>query len=127
MATYYAYLLDETGHVASRIDLECADDEAAKERAQYLPHENGAELWLLDRLIAVLGPTVQAQHPMDVADKLEKLLTDAEDCALLSKLTADPAKRERFARLAKRFRQMARKLDTAIKASADPDDPIAPG
>ncbi|WP_245471257.1 hypothetical protein [Bradyrhizobium genosp. SA-3] len=127
MATYRAYLLDKTGHVASRIDLECADDEAAKERAQCLPHEHGVELWLLDRLIAVFGPTAQAEHPMDAADKLEKLLTDAEDCTLLSKLAADPAKRERFARLAKRFRQMARKLDAAVKANPDPDDSIAPG
>ncbi|MBB4377305.1 hypothetical protein [Bradyrhizobium sp. SBR1B] len=121
MATYRAYLLEETGHVASRIDLECADDEAAKERVPWLPHEHGAELWALDRLIAVFGPTAQRKQPIDPTEKLEKLLADAEDCTLISKLAADPAKRERFARLAKRFRRMARTLDTAIKANADPN------
>jgi hypothetical protein len=63
----------------------------------------------------------------DATKKLERLLTDAEDCALLSKLAADPAKRERFARLSTRFREMAKKLETAIEIRADPEDPINPG
>ena len=63
----------------------------------------------------------------DATEKLEKLLTDAEDCTLISKLAADPAKRKRFGRLSARFQEMAKKLETAIKAKADPEEPIAPG
>lgn len=61
MATHRAYLLDETGHVTNRLDLECPDDETARERAKSLLNENGLELWLLDRRIAVFKP--RAQQP----------------------------------------------------------------
>jgi hypothetical protein len=57
MATYRVYLLDETGHVTNRLDLESPDDETARERAKSLLNENGLELWLLDRHIAVFKPT----------------------------------------------------------------------
>ncbi|MGY3610804.1 MULTISPECIES: hypothetical protein [unclassified Bradyrhizobium] len=60
MATYRAYLLDETGHVANRLDLECPDDGTARERAKSLLHENGLELWLRDRRIAVFKPNGRA-------------------------------------------------------------------
>ncbi|MEZ2143232.1 hypothetical protein AAE026_13115 [Bradyrhizobium sp. DN5] len=117
--------MDETGHIANRIDLDCPDDEAAKERAKSLPRENGLELWLFDRCIAVFKADCHDQQ-QDAADKLEKLLKDAEDCTLLSKLAADPAKRERFAKLSARFREMAEKLEAA-RAKADTEEPIAPG
>jgi|GEM_PF-895648 len=122
MATYRAYFLDETGHIANRIDLECPDDETAKERAKSLPREHGLELWLFDRCIAVFKPD---GHDPQRDAKLEKLLKDAEDCTLLSKLAADPAKRERFAKLSARFREMAEKLEAAIKAKAE--EPTYPG
>ena len=63
MATYRAYFLDETGHVANRLDLECPDDQAAKERAKYLLNDNGVELWLFDRCIAVFKPPGRGQQP----------------------------------------------------------------
>jgi hypothetical protein len=61
----------------------------------------------------------------DATEKFERLLTDAEDCTLISKLAADPTKRERFAKLSARFRKMAKKLEVATEAEADPEAPLA--
>lgn len=43
----------------------------------------------------------------DLRARLEKLLTDAEDCALIGKLATDPGKRDLFNRLAADLRRMA--------------------
>ena len=43
----------------------------------------------------------------DLEARLEKLLTDAEDCALIAKLAADVEKRDLFYRLATDLRRMA--------------------
>ena len=53
MLHYRAYLLDERRHVISAANLYCADEEAAKERAQQLVDTNDVELWQLDRRIAI--------------------------------------------------------------------------
>ena len=53
MLHYRAYLLDEHRHVISAAKLYCADEQAAKERAQQLVDANDVELWQLDRRIAV--------------------------------------------------------------------------
>ena len=53
MLHYRAYLLDEHRHVISAANLYCADEQAAKERAQQLVDANDVELWQLDRRIAV--------------------------------------------------------------------------
>jgi hypothetical protein len=53
MLHYRAYLLDERRHVISAANLYCADEEAAKERAQQLADTNDVELWQLDRRIAI--------------------------------------------------------------------------
>src|ERR1700676_4602335 len=53
MLHYRAYLLDEHRHVISAANLYCADEQAAKERAQQLVDVNDVELWQLDRRIAV--------------------------------------------------------------------------
>src|SRR5436309_13571216 len=53
MLHYRAYLLDEHRHVISAANLYCADEQAAKERAQQLVGANDVELWQLDRRIAV--------------------------------------------------------------------------
>ena len=43
----------------------------------------------------------------DLQARLEKLLTDAEDCALIAKLATDVKKRDLFNRLATDLRGMA--------------------
>lgn len=52
----------------------------------------------------------------DMRTKLEKLRLDAADCDLISKLAADHAKRELFARLSRRLLDMATDVEAAIAA-----------
>jgi hypothetical protein len=63
MLHYRAYLLDEHRHVISAANLYCADEQAAKERAQQLVGANDVELWQLDRRIAVFK-----SHPRPSSD-----------------------------------------------------------
>jgi hypothetical protein len=49
---YRAYILGFDGHVLQRVDLHCADDDGAKERAKRLVDDHDVELWQLGRLIA---------------------------------------------------------------------------
>jgi hypothetical protein len=53
MAHHRAYLLDHDRHVISVANLQCADEQEARERAQQLVDVNDIELWQLDRRIAV--------------------------------------------------------------------------
>jgi hypothetical protein len=46
---------------------------------------------------------------------LEKLLTDAEECALISKLATDMRKRELFANLAAHLKVLADQVQAAIR------------
>jgi hypothetical protein len=50
----------------------------------------------------------------DIQHRIEKLLTDAEDCALISKLATIPAKREAFQKLAIDYRRMALELGAVV-------------
>ena len=52
----------------------------------------------------------------DLREELEKLRIDAEDCALISRLATDKAKRDLFASLATQLRQMIAELEAAIEA-----------
>ena len=52
MQEYRAYVIGPDGHIQQRIDLLCADDDAAKERARQLVNGYDLELWQLDRMIA---------------------------------------------------------------------------
>jgi hypothetical protein len=53
MKEYRAYLMGPDGHVQSRVDLVCEnDEEAAKECAELLADGHDVELWQLDRKIA---------------------------------------------------------------------------
>ena len=52
MNEYRVYLMRPDGHILSRVDLVCEDDEAAKERAQQLVDGHDVELWQLGRKIA---------------------------------------------------------------------------
>jgi hypothetical protein len=54
----------------------------------------------------------------DLRDKLEKLLTEAEDCELIARLATDLKKRELFARLATDLRSMARDIEVMILTRA---------
>ena len=50
----------------------------------------------------------------DLQARLEKILIDAEDCALIAKLTTDGEKRDLFNRLAADLRGMAPDLQATI-------------
>jgi len=50
----------------------------------------------------------------DMKAHLEKLLTDAEECALISKLATDKVKQELFAKLAAHLRTLASEVERAI-------------
>ncbi|UPK38961.1 hypothetical protein IVB18_18040 [Bradyrhizobium sp. 186] len=58
MAHYRAYLLDQHRHVISVANLQCADEQEARERVQQLVDVNDIELWQLDRRIAVFEPAI---------------------------------------------------------------------
>ncbi|MEH2553617.1 hypothetical protein V1286_001146 [Bradyrhizobium algeriense] len=45
MHAYRAYLIGWNGHIVHRVDIECDDDEAAKERAKLLVDGHDVELW----------------------------------------------------------------------------------
>ena len=56
--TYSAYLVGPPdGHIQGRVDLICADDEAAKERAVQLVNGDDVELWQGDRRVAEFKAT----------------------------------------------------------------------
>jgi len=56
MKTYQAYILTFSGEVIQVISLACADEEAAKERAQHLVEGDPVELWDGPRRIARYNP-----------------------------------------------------------------------
>jgi hypothetical protein len=57
MQEYRAFIVGSDGHVQGRIDLECTDDEAAKEQAKQLVDGHDVELWQLGRKIATFKRT----------------------------------------------------------------------
>jgi hypothetical protein len=59
----------------------------------------------------------------DIRHRIEKLLSDAEDCALISKLATVSAKREAFQKLAIDYRRMALELEAIVINDAIKDDP----
>lgn len=52
MSEYRAYLMGADGHIQSRVDLTCEDEEAAKEQAKQLADGHDVELWQRGRKIA---------------------------------------------------------------------------
>jgi hypothetical protein len=58
MAHYRAYLLDRHHRVISVANLQCADEQEARERAQQLVDVNDIELWQLDHRIAVFEAAI---------------------------------------------------------------------
>jgi hypothetical protein len=58
----------------------------------------------------------------DLQARLERLLTDAEDCALIGRLATDARKRDLFNRLATDLRGMAFDVQTMLAVKrAQPD------
>jgi hypothetical protein len=54
----------------------------------------------------------------DLREKLEKLLTEAEDCDLIGRLATDKQKRELFKRLAADLRAMAHDIEAVIASKS---------
>jgi hypothetical protein len=52
MAEYRAYIMTDDNHIISAINLECPDDNAAKERAKQFVDGHDVELWQLGRKVA---------------------------------------------------------------------------
>ena len=53
MQEYSAYIIGPDGHIQQRIDLRCADENAAKEQACKLANGKDVEVWQRDRQIAI--------------------------------------------------------------------------
>lgn len=60
----------------------------------------------------------------DMKTHLEKLRSDAAECALIRNLATDPAKRELFTRLADRLNTLAGEIETAIAAKLGGEERI---
>ena len=56
MREYKAYFIGPDGRIAGRVDLVCADDDEARERAKDLADSQPVELWQLDRMIERFEP-----------------------------------------------------------------------
>ena len=55
MREYKGYFIGPDGRIAGRVDLVCADDDDARERAKDLADSQPVELWQLDRMIGKIG------------------------------------------------------------------------
>ena len=80
-------------------------------------------------LRAVTGVTINPRYSVpetggcilkDMQAQLEKLRTDAAECALIHDLATDPKKRELFARLAEHLTALASAVERAIADRRDP-------
>ncbi len=60
----------------------------------------------------------------DMKTHLEKLRSDAAECALIRNLATDPAKRELFTRLADHLNTLAGEIETAIAAKLGGEERI---
>jgi hypothetical protein len=61
-----------------------------------------------------LQPRQGEQAMLDMQGHLEKLLCDAEECTLISRLATDPQKKEVFTRLAEHLTALASEVERAI-------------
>jgi hypothetical protein len=53
MREYRAYIIGQDGHIQTRFEFCCSDDEEAKDRAKQYVDGHDVELWQLDRKIAM--------------------------------------------------------------------------
>ncbi len=56
MKDYYAYDIDEDGHITNRVIVICDDDEEAKRCARQIADGHAIELWQGARMIATFEP-----------------------------------------------------------------------
>jgi hypothetical protein len=56
MPEYRVYVIGEDGHIKLRIDLDCADDDLAKEQAKSLVDSHPIEFWQSARKVATFEP-----------------------------------------------------------------------
>ena len=56
MAGYYAYIIDDDGHITNRVQIICDDDEEAKRCAERLVDGHAVELWQQARKIERFDP-----------------------------------------------------------------------
>jgi hypothetical protein len=56
MRDYRAYFIGPDGSITGRVDLVCADDDDARERAKQLVSSQPVELWEMERLIERFEP-----------------------------------------------------------------------
>lgn len=56
MREYKAYVLGQDGHIFSRVDIVCEDEDTAKQRAEQLVDGHAVELWEGARRIARFKP-----------------------------------------------------------------------
>lgn len=61
MPHYRLYILDKRGDIEGAVDLDCVDDEAAKERTKVVLGNQCGELWRLvsDSDLSSIGPNLQ--------------------------------------------------------------------
>jgi hypothetical protein len=52
MVEYRAYIVSDDDHIVRAIDLQCPDDDAAKEHAKKFVDGHDVELWQLGRKVA---------------------------------------------------------------------------
>lgn len=60
MTHYRLYILDKLGDVEGAVDLDCVDDEAAKERTKVVLGDHCGELW---RLVTASGADDPSSKP----------------------------------------------------------------
>ncbi|MCJ9728967.1 hypothetical protein [Bradyrhizobium sp. PRIMUS42] len=61
MEEYRAYIVDKDGHITSRIDLLCEDEDSARQRAKQLVDGHAVELWRGNAKIEQFEPPPRAQ------------------------------------------------------------------
>jgi hypothetical protein len=67
MNGYHAYLMGPDGHIQSRVDLTCEDEEAAKEQAKQLVDGHDVELWQLAKTVGTKSDSYRRSHDLDLS------------------------------------------------------------
>jgi hypothetical protein len=60
MSQYRVHILDRNGELLGAVDVDCADDEAAKERVEEVLDGHAGELWRRVAVFRSNNPSVQA-------------------------------------------------------------------
>ena len=68
MSNYKAYLISPDGHHIRAVDLDCADEDAAKKCAEQLTDFSKVELWEHARRVAAFGSKISTDATSIVPD-----------------------------------------------------------